>query len=83
MIAAFLDLSMSLIAIAGAIGAAAIGDEDQIILDEVDARLHAIFDVDDLLRNLMIFVARIEDDVLDVDAEIELDMVEAAIPFEN
>ena len=44
---------MVLVAVAGGIRAAAVGDEYQVILDEVEGLLLAVLDVDDLLCDLL------------------------------
>src|SRR5699024_9991378 len=45
---------MSLVAVTGSIGAAAVGNEDEIILDQVDGLLLTVFYIDDLLCDLLI-----------------------------
>ena len=45
---------VSLVAVTGSIGAAAVGNEDEIILDQVDGLLLTVFYIDDLLCDLLI-----------------------------
>ena len=60
-----------LVAIAGGVGAAAVGDEHQIIFNEVNGLLLAVLDIDDLLCDLLIALI-FNNDVLDIHAVLDL-----------
>ena len=61
---------MGLVAVAGGVGAAAVRDEHEVILDEVDGLLLAVLDVDDLPGDLLV-ADRLDDDVPDVHAVLD------------
>ena len=56
---------MGLIAIAGGIGAAAVGDEHQVVLDEVNGLLLTVLDIDDLTGDLLV-THGFDDDILHI-----------------
>ena len=58
---------MGLIAIAGGIGAAAVGDEHQVVLDEVNGLLLTVLDIDDLTGDLLV-THGFDDDILHIHA---------------
>ena len=58
---------VGLIAVAGGVGAAAIGDEHQVVLNEVDALLLAILDIDNLLCDFFV-THSLDDDVFHIHA---------------
>ena len=66
--------SVSLVAVTGGVGAAAVGDEHQIILYQINGLLLAVLDVDNLLGNpLAVFIS--DDDVLHVHAVLDSNAV--------
>ena len=58
---------MGLIAIAGGIGAAAVCDEHQVVLDEVNGLLLTVLDIDDLTGDLLV-THGFDDDILHIHA---------------
>ena len=73
---------MGLIAVAGGVGAAAVGDEHKVILNEVYGLLPAVLDINYFLCNL--FVALIFDDnVLDVHAVLNAHAVSLEIFYKR
>ena len=61
---------MGLIAVAGGVGAAAVGDEHQIVLDEVDGLLRTVLDINDLLGNPPVALG-FDDDILHIHAVLD------------
>ena len=65
----------------GVLHAAAVGDEDEIVLREVDGALPAILDDLDALCQLVVGVGAVELHVADLDAVVELDVVALQILY--
>ena len=65
---------VGLVAVAGGIGAAAIGDENKIILDEINGLLLSVLDIDDLTGNLLIAFG-LDDNIADIHAVFNADAV--------
>ena len=69
---------MGLVAIAGGVGAAAVGDEHQIVLDEVDGLLPAVLDIHDLPGDLLAALS-FDDDIPDIHAILDMHTVRLQI----
>ena len=70
---------MGLVAVAGGVGAAAVGDEYQIVFNQVDGLLLTVLHVDDLLGNLLVPFG-LDDDVLDIHAVLNAHAMAFQIP---
>ena len=73
---------MGLVAVAGGVGAAAVGDEHQIVFNQVNGLLLAVLHVDDLLCDLLI-AHSLDDDVLDIHAVLHLHAVAFQILYQR
>ena len=65
---------VGLVAVAGGIGAAAIGDENKIILDEINGLLLAVLHIDDLAGYLLVALC-FNNDIADIHAVFDADTV--------
>ena len=62
---------MSLVAVTGSIGAAAVGNKDKIILNQVNGLLLTVFYINDLLSDLLITLG-LDNDIFDIHTVLDL-----------
>ena len=65
---------VGLVAVAGGIGAAAVGDEHKVVLDEVNGLLLSVLDIDDLTGYLLVALC-FNNDIADIHAVFDADAV--------
>ena len=73
---------MGLVAVAGGVGAAAVGDKHQIVLDQVDGLFSAVFAVYDLLGNFLA-ANGFDDDISHIHAVFDADAMSFQIFYQR